>query len=263
MEPLRQSGQGDGDGPLYRAPPPPREPAFNVPPLLLGLVVLLAAIHGLVTYGPRELGTEIFLNLAFFPARLLASDEVLAQFFAGPAWAGYLTVASYGLLHGNWMHLGMNALWLVTFGAPVVRRLGTQRFLALLVLGTIAGALTHVVIHWGSAAPLVGASAGISAIMGGAARFVFDPRDRGMFIALRHPELLRERPVQSLRDLWSNPTVLVFCGMLIVSNLLFGAISVPGVDEGSSIAWQAHLGGFALGFFGFPLFDKRPSIRPV
>ncbi len=264
MEPMRQSGQGGDDGAMRPVPPrPPREPAFNVPPLLLALVALFAVIHGLVYHGPQSLGTELFLNFAFFPARLLASDEVLNQFFVGPGWLSYLTFATYGLLHGSWMHLGMNALWLVTFGAPVVRRLGTQRFLLLLLLGTIAGAATHVLVHWGSAAPLVGASAGISAIMGGAARFVFDPRDRGMFASLRHPELMRDRPIQSLRDLWSNPMVLMFCGMLIISNLLFGAVSVPGVEDGSSIAWQAHLGGFALGFFGFPLFDKRPRIRVV
>ncbi|MFK7792761.1 MAG: rhomboid family intramembrane serine protease [Devosiaceae bacterium] len=241
---------------------PPRERAFNIPPFLVALVVVFIAIHGLVYYGPNPIGTQLFLNLAFFPVRLLASDAALAQFFAGPSWLSYFTLATYGLLHGSWLHLGVNALWLVTFGAPVVRRLGPQRFLALLVLGTIAGALTHLLIYWGSAAPLVGASAGVSAIMGGAARFVFDSRDRGMMIAVRNPELVRHRPVQSLREVWSNPTVLVFCGMLIVSNLLFGAVSVPGAGEGSSIAWQAHIGGFALGFFGFTLFDVPRAARP-
>lgn len=249
-----------GGGPLG---PPPREPAFNVPPLLLALVGVFIVIQALIYHGPDALGTQLFLNLAFFPARLLASDAVLSQFFVGPSWAGYATFATYGLLHGSWLHLGVNALWLVTFGAPVVRRLGTQRFLALLLLGTIAGAATHLLVHWGSAAPLVGASAGVSAIMGGAARFVFDSRDRGMMMAVRHPELVRDRPIQSLREVWSNPTVLVFCGMLIVSNLMFGAISVPGTGEGSSIAWQAHLGGFALGFFGFVLFDRARPVRPV
>ena len=260
MEPLRHQQGGDGPGPNWPQRPP-REPAFNVPPLLLAVVAVLAGVHVLVIYGPAGLGTQLFLNLAFFPARLLASDAVLEQFFIGPSWFAYATMVSYGLLHGSWLHLGMNALWLITFGAPVVRRLGTTRFLLLLVLGTVAGALTHMIVFWGSAAPLVGASAGISAIMGAAARFVFDPRDRGMFAALRHPEQVGERSIQSLRELWSNPTVLVFCGMLIATNVLFGAISVPGVGEESSIAWQAHLGGFALGFFGFPLFDRRVRLR--
>ncbi len=264
--PQRDNGSGPGSSGLPpQGPPntPSRERAFNVPPLLLGLVVVFAAIHAVVTMGPRALGTDIFINLAFFPARLIASDAVISQFFFGPEWFGFATFATYGLLHGSWMHLGMNALWLVTFGAPVVRRLGTQRFLVLLVLGTIAGALTHLVIHWGSVAPLVGASAGISAIMGGAARFVFDPHDRGMFAAVRNPDLVRARPIQTLREVWSNPTVLMFCGMLIASNVIFGAVSVPGMEEGSSIAWQAHIGGFALGFLGFPFFDRRPRMRAV
>ncbi len=259
MEPLRKPSNGGPLGPR----PPQREQAINVPPLLLALIGVFVLVHAMVLYGPQNFGTTLFLNLAFFPARLLASDVVVSQFFAGPSWLSYGTLATYGLLHGDWMHLAVNALWLVTFGAPVVRRLGTNRFLVLLIAGTIAGAATHLLVFWGSAAPLVGASAGISAIMGGAARFVFDPRDQGMFHAVRHPELVRARPIQPLRDVWSNPTVLMFCGMLLVSNLLFGAVSIPGVDEGSSVAWQAHIGGFALGFFGFPLIDRARPIRSV
>ncbi|MGD1885836.1 MAG: rhomboid family intramembrane serine protease [Cohaesibacteraceae bacterium] len=270
MEPMRQRDGGDGPGgsnPFGSRPP--REPAINVPPFLLAIVVLLAVMHVVVTHGPSWLGQELFVNLAFIPVRLIASEAALANFFIGPSWLSYGTLVTYGLLHGGWMHLAMNALWLVTFGAPVVRRLGPQRFAALLMAGTIAGALTHLIVFWGSPAPLVGISAGVSAIMGGAARFVFDPRAGSMFDAVRHPDLAGQRPLQSLRELWSNPTVLVFCGLLIVSNLVFGAVSIPGVDGGSSIAWQAHVGGVALGCFGFPLIDpqprapKRPPLRPV
>ena len=238
---------------------PPRERALNVPGMLVALIAVLAAVHAVVELAPRQLAADLFINLAFFPARLLASDLVQAEFFAGPRWLVWGTFVSYGLLHGDWLHLGINALWLVTFGAPVFRRLGTGRFLVLLAAGTAAGAAMHLLVHWGSTAPLVGASAGVSAIMGGACRFVFDPRDRGMFLAVRHPDLVRRRPLQPLRELWSNPTVLVFVGMVLVSNLLVGAVSVPGLAEGSTVAWQAHIGGFAAGFFLFPLVDGRPA----
>lgn len=259
MEPLRNRTDRGPLGPQ----PPRRERAINVPPLLLALIGVFVLVHALVSYGPQNLGSTLFLNLAFFPIRLIATGGEMSQFFAGPSWLSYGTFATYGLLHGDWMHLGVNALWLVTFGAPVARRLGTNRFLVLLVAGTVAGAATHMLVAWGSTAPLVGASAGISAIMGGAARFVFDPRDQGMFHAVRNPDLVRGRPIQPLKDVWSNPTVLMFCGMLLVSNLMFGAVSFPGVGENSSVAWQAHIGGFALGFFGFPLIDRARSIRPV
>lgn len=268
MEPQRKSGFDDrhggsqGGGP--QGPwPPQRQKAFNVPPLLLTVIGVLGLVHLLVTYGPQALSTDVFLNLALFPARLIASEAAAAQFFVGPAWLSYGTLASYGLLHGDWLHLGVNSLWLVTFGAPVVRRLGTERFLILLVVGTIAGAMAHLLVHWGSTTPLIGASAGVSAIMGGAARFVFDPRERSMFRALQDHGAMALRPVQPLREVWSNPTVLMFCGMLIVSNLAFGAVSVPGLSEGSSIAWQAHLGGFAAGFFGFPLIDRARKVRAL
>ncbi|MEM1289443.1 MAG: rhomboid family intramembrane serine protease [Pseudomonadota bacterium] len=242
--------------------PKQHEPAFNVPSLLLIIVGVLAAIHLFVTMGPDEQAASLFLNMAFFPARLTTSPEVQAAFFYGPQWFGFGTLLTYGLLHGDWLHLGVNALWLITFGAPVVRRLGDARFVLLLAVGVLVGGLTHLVIFWGSVSPLVGISAGVSAIMGGALRFVFDPRDRGMFIALRYPEIVGRRPLQPLRDLWSNPTVLMFAGMVIATNVVFGAVSMPGVADGSSIAWQAHIGGFVAGFLAFPSIDPAAPSAP-
>lgn len=85
------------------------------------------------------------------------------------------TLLSYGLLHGSWLHLASNGLWLAAFGSPVARRLGPGRFLNLLALSTIGGAL----LHWWSrdldVLPLVGASAGISGATAAAIRFVFAP----------------------------------------------------------------------------------------
>jgi membrane associated rhomboid family serine protease len=55
--------------------------------------------------------------------------------------------------------------------------------------------------------------------------------------------------------------VLVFIGVFVLLNFLFGAgMAMPGT-EGAEVAWQAHLGGFAAGLLLFPLFDPVPNLR--
>ncbi|PJI52871.1 rhomboid family intramembrane serine protease, partial [Methylobacterium radiotolerans] len=63
------------------------------------------------------------------------------------------------------------------------------------------------------------------------------------------PELLRNRTAVSFLVIW------------LLTNLLFGLVSVPLVGENAAIAWDAHLGGFIAGFFLFPLVDPREPRR--
>lgn len=234
---------------------PVRERALNIPTSLVWIVAVLLAFQIILAYGPETVASNLFINLSFLPGRFGAAEEIQRDFFWGPTWAGYATFFTYGLLHGDWLHLGVNVLWLVTFGSPVIRRVGASRFIALLLIGAAAGAAFHALAYWNSMASLIGASAGVSAVMGAAVRFVFDNRDGDILRAMRQNDGLQSRPLQSLGELWNNPTVLVFCGMLILTNVIFGSISVPGLGDEAGIAWQAHIGGFLAGFFVFPFID--------
>jgi membrane associated rhomboid family serine protease len=126
----------------------------------------------------------------------------------------------------------------------VARRFGTLRFLALLAAGAVAGALMHLAVHPMGVAPLVGASAAVSACMGAAARFVFDPMARMGAGAPKLGESLRNR------------TVIAFLSGWFIANAMSGLGANPSMLASASVAWEAHIGGFLLGFLGFAFFDR-------
>lgn len=262
--------------------PPAREPVFNLPGAVVWLIAALALIQA-----ARELlsaGDDFLLVswLAFVPARLTLwlSPERLEELSQALGTAGtpdfvqrlqlvrllltdgggqLWTLFTYGLLHGSWLHLISNVVWLAAFGSPVSRRLGAGRFLLLMALSTVAGAL----LHWWSreldVLPLVGASAGVSGATAAAIRFVFSPGVH--FGGLGHDEVVRNIPAEPLGGLWRNSRALLFVVIWFVTNILFGAGLVPILGEETSIAWEAHIGGFLAGLLLFPLLDRGPVRR--
>lgn len=245
-----------------------REPIFNVPAVVLAVATVLMVIQ--LGRGFLSEETDFFwlIELAFIPARELSwiAPSILEGIVQrGPAGIGegafeqyqlarYLvaesgprpwTFLTYALLHEGWLHLGLNVVVLSALGTPVARRFGAVRFLALFAFGALAGALMHLAVHPAGVAPLIGASASVSACMGAAARFVFDPLARGGAEAPRLRESLRNR------------TVITFTLGWFIANAMSGLGANPSVLANASIAWEAHIGGFLLGFLAFSLFDGR------
>jgi membrane associated rhomboid family serine protease len=150
----------------------PRERMFNVPPVVLALVALMALIHLGMAFGLTVAETNDLLRyVAFSPLRYMSDipDSILPNGLGPRIW----TFVSYAFVHLNLNHLIFNLLWLVAFGSPVARRFGALRFLTLYFATAAAGALAHLAIYWGSVSPMIGASAAISGAMGAAMRFVF------------------------------------------------------------------------------------------
>ena len=234
------------------AEPPRREPAFNLPGSLVVLLVFLAAIQALRSYVlPVDLDEFILLKFSFIPARY--TPELMA---ADPAWIW--SPVTYSLLHGGWEHLIFNGFWMVAFGAPVVRRIGTARFLLFWVLAAIASVALHTVFHVGAMIVVVGASGVVSGLMGAAARFVFSPSGR---ISRQFAHLNRRL---TIREALANRSVLVFSAIWFLTNFLIGFGQLFTDIAGGTIAWEAHIGGFLFGFLCFPLFDRRPeALRDV
>ena len=177
-----------------------RVPVFNLPRVVTVSIAVLAVIHVVRTVLPDELDLSVLLNLAFIPARWTAAfdpasaaeivraagegagrpdiataRQEFARYLVAEPSAMPWTGATYALLHGSWVHLIFNAVWLAVFGTPVARRYGVMRYGLLALAGVVVGALVHLFVDPYSLMPLVGASAGISALMAAAARFVFQP----------------------------------------------------------------------------------------
>ncbi len=258
--------------------PTQREPILNLPTAIVWLIVVLAAIQGIRSLLPAYDDYVLMSWFAFVPARLslwLAPDRLddvvsaLAMASQGADLADRLqlvrllladggprlwTVLSYGLLHGSWLHLITNLVWLAAFGSPVARRLGTGRFLSLMGLSTIGGALLHWFARDLDVLPLVGASAAVSGATAAAIRFVFAPGLR--FGSLADDAVVRAIPAEPMGQLWRNSRAVLFIVIWFATNILFGAGLVPILGEETSIAWEAHIGGFVVGLLLFPLLDR-------
>lgn len=275
--------------PTYRAPDPPprREPVFNIPPAILLVLGGLIGIHVLRLIVPDAWDVEALSHLAFIPGRVtyaFAPSPVVGalialssqgedglrqaqvgRFFLGDGSLEPWTVVTYGVLHADWAHIGLNGLWLLAFGAPVARRLGLGRFLFFLAAATVAGALAHYVTHTVDLQPVIGASAAVSGCMGAALRFMFQP-EVGVSAIIGLSERAREaafrQPLVPLLNLVRDRRAATFIVAWFLANLLFGIGSLSlGFAEGA-VAWQAHIGGFLLGLLFFPLFDRR-SLPPA
>jgi membrane associated rhomboid family serine protease len=236
------------------------EPIFSVPPAVSTTLVVLWAIHAIREFLlPARADIELLLWSAFIPARYDASALFHGQYPGGLA-AGAWTFVTYALLHGSWLHLGLNTVWFVAFGTPVARRFGTPRFVAFLIATAVAGAAAHLATHRGDAAPMIGASAAISGCMAAAIRFVFHRRSQlGLFAPGRDAaSAVPAVPLaQSLRD----PRIVAFLAVWFCLNLLFGATPLATIADDQTVAWQAHVGGFVVGLLAFAAFDPIGSGR--
>lgn len=198
-----------------------KEPLFNVPPVTLGLAVVLLGIQLLAALLPSA---DAFLQTLVYVPSLVQLD---------PLHEGY-RLFSYGLLHGGWLHLGINMLGLFAFGSAVERRFGALWLFTLLAGGTLAGAMVYLPLHDNGDVAMVGISAGLSALL-------------GAILPLLVPQG---------KMLWR--TIAVFLGTMV----LLGFLGMPGQDD-AQIAWQAHLAGFVIGLpFGLWQRGKIKKERP-
>lgn len=221
---------------------PKREPVFNLPNVVLAMVLLMVAIQvALDSLLPRAAVLEIYLQTAFIPQRYAVS-------MAGQAGPYLWSPITYSLLHGGYAHLALNCFWLAAFGAVVARRIGSVRFVIFWLLSALASAALFLVFHWGDQSIMVGASGVVSALMGAAARFAFG--DGGGFH--RDRAHLNER--LSIAQSLTNRTVFGFLVVWFGINLLAAVGFSFGIAD-SAIAWEAHVGGFLFGFLAFSLFD--------
>ncbi len=252
-----------------------REKIFNLPGVVLALIVILFLVHTgrvLLLSGGDDI--QLLATFAFVPGRFAflhdpagvaaalnaiaeanADQGELAQFFLtyAPSSLLWITPVAYAFLHGSWTHLILNSVWLAAFGAPVARRFGAARFLALNFLGALAGAAAFFIAHPFALQPMVGASAAISACFGAASRFVFQPG------AFRRDDWSAQAPppLATIGEMLRDRQSLSFVGLWFGINLLTGlAGQSSGLSDGP-VAWEAHIGGFLLGLLAAPLFDQR------
>lgn len=219
-----------------------REPLLRSPAIVNLFILTFIAVH-VVTNEFLDVATlnDFLLNFSMTPERL----AVPTDFLQPPVWfSPWLTLVTYAFLHGDYMHLAFNVMWFMIFGTAVARRVGTLRFLGLMLVTVLGAAVTHLAFYWGSPAPVVGASGAVSGLMGAAFRFILPNPNPGT--SWPPPALpLFSRPVVTITVMWS------------ILNIALGVIGLTPDGIGYPIAWEAHMGGYLTGLLLFPLFDRR------
>lgn len=209
---------------------PPREPFLHAPGSVLGLIGVLVAVHLAVAFIPIPF--DSLAPYAFVPARYVEGAPPLEL---------VLPLVSHMFLHGSFLHLIINCAWLLAFGPVVARRLGGVGFLVFFLACGAAGALMELALAWGAPEAMIGASGGISGLMAAGFRMMRWPGA---------PSGVRLVPI------FSRP-ILVFSGLWLATNLIFGLTGFGSGTSGDQIAWQAHMGGYLFGLIAIGLFDRR------
>jgi membrane associated rhomboid family serine protease len=152
-------------------------------------------------------------------------------------------------LHGGWLHIFFNMLFLWVFGNNVEDSMGKPRFALFYLLGGLAAAVTQVAVSTDSTVPLVGASGAIAAVLGGYA--LLYPRARVLTIFFLFFIFFLEIPAMILLGLW----------ILLQFLPAVGQLATPEVGGGGGTAYFAHIGGFLVGLAAIKLFAHRRSSR--
>ncbi len=233
------------------------KPYFTVGILVLNVLVW-AVVQG---FGTRAALVESVCRLGLIPGELLGTATPGAGLELAPgvrclieATPQYHTVITSMFLHGGWLHLIGNMVFLWVFGNNIEDAMGHGRFLVFYLTCGVAAAAAQVAVEPSSAVPMVGASGAISGVLGG--YLLLYPRVR----------------VHTLLFLGIFVTTIdlpayVLLGYWIALQVIGGLPSLAGMG-GGGVAFFAHIGGFVAGMLLIKLFarseylDRRP-IHPA
>ncbi len=177
-------------------------------------------------------------SLGMIPATLFGSKALPDELVVVPAW---MTLFTSMFMHGGWMHLIGNMLYLWIFGNNVEDAMGHARFIVFYLLCGLAAALMQALPNTDSVVPMIGASGAISGILGAYA------------LMYPHARVLVAIPIGFIITTWRVPAYYVL-GFWFLLQLISSAFSG---DQQGGVAFAAHIGGFIAGMALIPLFKYR------
>lgn len=216
--------------PLYDDNPTIRTPFFT----WLFIAACVAVFFWQTSLPPRA-EQAIVYSLGVIPAVLFGQAELPPQLYIVPGWASVFTSM---FLHGGWMHLIGNMLYLWIFGNNVEDAMGHLRFVIFYLVCGSAAALTQSMMSPGSTVPMIGASGAIAGVLG--AYLMLHPRAnvRVLLVIFFYIRLL-------------NVPAVIVLGLWFALQLFSGWTT--SADEGG-VAFWAHIGGFVAGVVLIPFF---------
>ena len=196
---------------------------------LIGICILVF----LAQLGSQSYKTgQLFYSYGLIPSVLMGHDQLPMDLYVVPA---YLTIFSSMFMHGGFMHIIGNMLYMWIFADNIEDDLGPSRFVIFYLLCGVGAAMAQVLMDTNSQVPMVGASGAIGGVLGG--------------YLINHPKA----------------KVLVLIPFGFFSQLIkIKALYVLGfwfilqfISSGGGVAYAAHIGGFASGMILILFFNKK------
>jgi len=209
-------------------------PTSSRPIVTYFLIATCVAVF-LMQLGSQSYKTgQLFYSFGLIPSVLMGQNQLPMDLYAIPA---YLTIFSSMFMHGGFMHLIGNMLYMWIFADNIEDNLGPIKFLIFYLLAGIAAGMTQVLMDTQSQVPMVGASGAIGGVLGA--------------YLINHP----------------NARVLVLIPFGFFSQLIkIRALYVLGfwfilqfISSGGGVAYAAHIGGFVSGIILILFFNKKKT----
>jgi membrane associated rhomboid family serine protease len=227
----------------------------NVPTRTFPLVtVALIAVNVVVWLWEWRSGVNgEVLEYGYYPCSLEGPCVQPASTVSHVPW--YEGALTSMFLHGSWLHIAGNMLFLWIFGNNVEDSLGRVRFLFFYLAAGLAAIASQTLVTLvfsdpaGASIPNVGASGAIAGVLG--AYFLLLPNSSVLTAFIFFFILLREIPA-----MW-------FLGFWFLLQLVEGGFSVVQPQAGGGTAFFAHIGGFVFGLLTVRFLVKRPPLQPA
>ncbi|GJL50465.1 rhomboid family intramembrane serine protease [Candidatus Nitrospira salsa] len=191
---------------------------------------------------PVEYGEVFVYQYGAIPAVVFGHTQLPFELVSLPP---YGTLLSSMFLHGGWMHLIGNMLYLWIFGDNIEDVMGHGKFIVFYLSCGILAALSHAMVDPESVVPMVGASGAISGVLG--AYLLLFPRAHVLVLV----------PLGFFTQMMHVPAAIVL-GLWFVLQIVSGGMSIG--HEGGGVAFFAHVGGFVAGMVLIGVF-KHPHVR--
>jgi membrane associated rhomboid family serine protease len=194
----------------------------------------------------------VFANVAVFFYQISRPDPETFVYTYGAIPANIMqgmnlpSLITAMFLHGSWLHLLGNMLYLWIFGDNIEGLMGHARYLIFYLLCGVAATLSHIIIEPASTMPMVGASGAISGVLG--AYLVKFPRARILILV----------PILICLTTFRIPALFVL-GFWFVTQLT-GGLGVFQTAMSTNVAWFAHIGGFVAGLVLIKFFERPQNL---
>ena len=208
-------------------------------PIITYFIIGLCVVIFLMQLGTQSYKTgQLFYSYGLIPSVLMGHKQLPMDLYAVPA---YVTIFSSMFMHGGFMHLIGNMLYMWIFADNIEDNLGATRFIIFYLLCGIGAAMAQVLMDTHSQVPMVGASGAIGGVLGA--------------YLINHP----------------NARVLVLIPFGFFSQLIkIKALYVLGfwfilqfISSGGGVAYAAHIGGFVSGMILILFFNKKRKTKVI